>query len=86
MTSSQVLELDLSEVQFEEVSDEKASIIQGGGTGDKNENEALNAQALIPSSIDAFQTFLTGLLEVESIDDFNTLQEALIEDLQSGVI
>ena len=91
MTSSQVLELDLSEVQFEEVSDEKASIIQGGGTGDKNGN-GMNGngfpdlEVLFPNVTDAFGTFLNGLLEVESIDDFNILQEELTEDLQDALL
>ena len=86
MTSSQVLELDLSEVQFEEVSDEKASIIQGGGTDEDNENEALDPQALIPDAFQAFETFFAGLLDVESLEDFSALQEELLEDLQNAVI
>ena len=91
MTSSQVLELDLSAVQFEEVSDEKASIIQAGGTGDQNENGmdqngALDPQSLLPNVFAAFETFLSGLIEAESIDEFSTLQEGLMEDLQDAVI
>ena len=91
MTSSQVLELDLSEVQFEEVSDEKASIIQGGGIDDENGNGELpgelpDLQGLLPNVFEAFETFLSGLIEAESIDEFSTLQEGLMEDLQDAVI
>ena len=84
MTSSQVLELDLSEVQFEEVSDEKASIIQGGGTGE--ESGDLNPQSLLPTVFEAFETFVTSLIDVGSVEEFSTLQEELMADLQNAVI
>ncbi len=92
MTSSQVLELDLSEVQFEEVSDEKASIIQGGGIDDENGNgmngngELPALEGLFPNVFAAFETFLSGLLEAESTEDFKMLQEGLTKDLEEALV
>ena len=46
----------------------------------------LDSEVLFPNTFEAFETFLTGLIEVESIDEFSTLQEGLMEDLQDAVI
>ncbi len=84
MTSNQVLELDLSEVQFEEVSDEKASIIQGGtggGNGENGNGDLDPDPDPFPGVIDSFTEFFGGLSGVGSLEELTELQAELIRDL-----
>ena len=88
MTSNQVLELDLSAVQFEEVSDEKASIIQGG-TGDQHGGNStgngdpslpvLGFAELINGLIPIYKEFVTGLSEVTTLDQLEDLQQTFVD-------
>ena len=81
MANCQVLELDFSEIQFEELSDEMASSVQGG-TGDRDEDNG-NGDLDFVGVFDPFLNFLEGLGEIENIEDFQELQAELIQDLDA---
>ena len=80
MTNSQILELDLSAVQFEEVSDENASIIQGG-TGDKRKDNGNGNgnDILLENLLESTAGFFTDLVGISTFDEYAEAAETWVE-------
>ena len=77
MTNCQVLELNLSEIQFKDLkdlSDEIASTIQGGNS--ENEDLLENTEDLLEDTLSAIGDYFDNLTE-----DFDTANEELINNL-----
>ena len=84
MTNCQVLELDLSAVQFEDLSDEMASTIQGGIRGE-TENIPVEGFASVSQStaegLRLVADFFDGLADANSVEDVAVLEEVLRDSI-----
>ena len=74
MTNYQVFELNLSKIQFKDLSDEIASTIQGGNS--KNKDLLENTEDLLEDTLSAIGDYFDNLTE-----DFDTANEKLINNL-----
>ena len=81
MTNCQVLELDFSEIQFEDLSDEMASAVQGG-TGDKDKDNGNGGLSFL-DVFDPFFNFLEGFGEIENLNDLQELKADFIRELDA---